>query len=91
MSLEMVARAYVACVDLEERLCRQSPEWAQETAILRADLHALLMEALREAHIPFADRSDAAHIAFTITQGKLPAAALSTPALAKKKPNGIGH
>ena len=70
MSLETVARAYTACVELEEKLRRESPELADEAAELRADLHALLMEPLRQANIPFADRSAAAHIAFDITQGK---------------------
>jgi hypothetical protein len=70
MSLEAVAKAYTDCVNLEERARRESPELAEETAVLRADLHALLMDALRQAHIPFADRSDAARIAFDIIQGE---------------------
>ena len=70
MSLEAIAKAYTACVDLEERARRESPELAEETAVLRSDLHALLMDTLRQAHIPFADRSDAARIAFEITHGK---------------------
>ena len=70
MSLETVARAYTACVELEERLQRESPELADDAAVLRADLHALLMDALRQTGIPFADRSDAARIAFALTHGK---------------------
>ena len=70
MNLETLSKAYTACVDLEERLRSHSPELADDAAILRADLHSLLMESLRAAHIPFTDRTEAAHIAFAISQGK---------------------
>ena len=70
MNLEAVARAYTSCVELEERAQRDSPPLAEELSILRSDLHALLMEALRDARIPYSDRSDAARIAFEIVQKK---------------------
>jgi len=67
VALESVARAYTQCVDLEERARSSGSLLAEDLAILRADLHALLMESLRQAHIPFADRSHAARIAFELT------------------------
>ncbi len=71
MNLGAIAKAYTACVELEERAQRESSALADDLSILRSDLHALLMESLRAAHIPYADRSDAARIAFEIVQGKL--------------------
>jgi len=68
MNLEALAKAYVSSVELEERAQRESPSLVDDLSLLRSDLHALLMTALREAHIPFADRSDAARIAFEIAQ-----------------------
>ena len=70
MNLEAAAKAYVTCVELEERAQREAASLAEDVSILRSDLHALLMEALRDAHIPFSDRSDAARIAFEIAQKK---------------------
>jgi len=70
MTVETIARAYIACVELEERLRHDSVERADDAAVLRADLHALLMQALRDARIPFADRSEAATIAFALVSGK---------------------
>ncbi len=67
MKLSDVARAYVASVELEERVRSEAPALSEEISVLRADLHALLMESLRENHVPFADRSDAARIAFELT------------------------
>ena len=71
MNIAAIAKAYTTCVELEERAQRESPALADDLSILRSDLHALLMEALRAARIPYADRSDAARIAFEIVQGKL--------------------
>jgi hypothetical protein len=68
MNLEAVAKAYVNCVELEERAQRDAPSMAEDLSLLRSDLHAMLMETLRDAHIPYSDRSDAAHIAFEIVQ-----------------------
>jgi hypothetical protein len=70
MNLEAVAKAYTRCIELEEHTAQEAPALAGEVSILRADLHALLMEALREAGIPFTDRFDATRIAFTIALGK---------------------
>jgi hypothetical protein len=70
MNLEAIAKAYTRCVELEEHTQQEAPALADEASILRADLHALLMDALRQAGIPFADRSDAARIAFDISLGK---------------------
>jgi hypothetical protein len=70
MRLEAIAKAYLNCVELEERAQRDSPSLAEEVSILRSDLHALLMEALRDSRIPYSDRSDAARIAFEIVQKK---------------------
>jgi len=45
---------------------------ADDFSVLRAELHALLMDALRQAKISFADRSEAAHLAYDIARGKQP-------------------
>ncbi len=66
MKLNDVARAYVSAVELEERLTKEAPDLAEDMSLLRADLHALLMEALRENDIPFVDRAAAARIAFEL-------------------------
>ncbi len=66
MNLESIARAYVSCVELEERAGSESPQLSEDLASLRADLHAVLMDALRQSNVPFADRQDAARIAFKI-------------------------
>ena len=70
MKLIAIAKAYTDCIELADRAQRESPTLSEDIAILRADLHALLMDALRHANIPFADRSDAARIAYEILQGK---------------------
>ena len=70
MNLEAIARAYTRSIELEEHAGQEAPALADEASVLRADLHALLMEALRQANIPFVDRSEAARIAFEITLGK---------------------
>ena len=70
MNLEALAKVYVACVELEERAQSGSSDLADDLAMLRSDLHALVMDALRTARIPFADRSDAAQIAHDIARGK---------------------
>jgi len=66
MNLEAIARAYVDCVDLEERARQESSSLSEDLENLRADLHALLMSALRQAGISFLDRTDAARIAYEI-------------------------
>ena len=71
MNLGTIAKAYTACIELEERAQRESPALSDDLSILRSDLHALLMDALRQARIPYSDRADAARIAFEIVQGKL--------------------
>ena len=53
MSLEAIAKAYTTCVDLEERARNEALSLAEDLAVQRADLHALLMDALRHAGIPF--------------------------------------
>jgi len=68
MNLEAIARAYVKSVELEEQAGADAPSLAEDLASLRADLHALLMDALRQSKIPFADRQDAARIAFEIAR-----------------------
>ena len=70
MNLEAIAKAYVSCVELEEQARGESPDLAEDLAILRADLHALLMDSLRQANIPFSDRSTAAQLAYDIARGK---------------------
>ena len=64
MNLELIASAYVNCVDLEERAHAESPPLSEDLANLRADLHALWMRSLQEAGIAFTDRSDAARMAY---------------------------
>jgi hypothetical protein len=71
MNLQTIAKAYTGCIELEDRIQRETPALAEEVAILRSDLHALLMDALRQAHISFTDRAHAARIAYEIAQGKL--------------------
>lgn len=68
MNLQAIARAYVSCVELEEKARSEAPELSEDLALLRADLHAILMDALRQSNIPFADRQHAARIAFEITR-----------------------
>jgi len=68
MNLEAVARAYVSCVELEEKAGSEAPELSEDLALLRADLHAVLMDTLRQSNISFADRQDAARIAFEIAR-----------------------
>jgi hypothetical protein len=70
MNLEAIAKAYTRSIELEEHAEQDAPSLAEEASVLRADLHALWMEALRQAGIPFTDRSDAARIAFDIALGK---------------------
>ena len=73
MELNDIARAYVASVELEERMRAESSSLLDEMSELRSDLHALLMDSLRENNIPFADRSRAAEIAFRLTKKSAPA------------------
>lgn len=73
MNIEEMAKAYVQCVELEETARTGANVLAEDLSVLRADLHALWMDALREAKIPFADRSEAAHLAYDIATGKQPA------------------
>lgn len=68
MKLEDLARVYVSSVELEDRIQAEAPTLADEIGTLRADLHALWMEALRDQGIPFADRADAARLAFDIAR-----------------------
>jgi hypothetical protein len=68
MKLEDIAGAYVAAVELEEKARLRTPELLEDITDLRADLHALLMDALRERGIPFADRADAARLAWEIVR-----------------------
>jgi hypothetical protein len=68
MKLEDIARAYVACVELGERIQAEAPALTDEINELRADLHALLMSSLRENKISFADRAQAAAFAFQIAK-----------------------
>jgi hypothetical protein len=70
MKLKPIAKAYVDCVQLEERSQREASLLAEDLSLLRADLHALLMLALRDAKIPFTDRAHAAHLAYEIVQDK---------------------
>jgi hypothetical protein len=67
LNLEAVAKAYISCIELEERAHQEASQLAEDLAILRADLHALLMQALRAANIPFIDRAHAARLAYDIT------------------------
>lgn len=66
MTPSAIAKAYIACVELEERAREENSALAEDLSILRSDLHALLMESLRAAHIPFSDRSDAARLAYNL-------------------------
>ncbi len=68
MNVEAIAKAYVDCVELEDRTRQESPALAEELGLLRADLHALLMDAFRQANIPFSDRTEAAAIAFNLVR-----------------------
>ena len=70
MNLQGIARVYTTIVEIEERARVESPSLSEDLSIVRADLHALLMEALREAGISFTDRGHAARIAFDMTRAK---------------------
>jgi len=72
MKPEMMARVYLMSIELEECIRSQSPEMAEEVGPLRAELHALFMQSLRDAHIPFTDRADAARIAFELINMQAP-------------------
>jgi hypothetical protein len=71
MRLENIASIYVAIVELEENIRSQAPDLADETGSLRADIHALFMEALRDRGIPFRDRSEAADLAYQLARSPL--------------------
>ena len=66
MKLEEIARAYIAAVELDEKVRSTASALADEIGSLRADLHALFMEGLKEKGIPFTDRSEAAEIAYQL-------------------------
>ncbi len=66
MTPEEIARAYLDAVESEERAAAEFPERAAELGERRAELHALLMQTLRENNIPFTDRADAAQIAYRL-------------------------
>jgi len=66
MNLQSIARAYTACAELEEKARFESDGLAEDLSVLRAELHALLMETLREHKIPFSDRADAARLAYEL-------------------------
>ena len=68
MNLKAIAHAYVRSVELEEKARSGASELAEELAELRSDLHATFMDALRQSNIPFADRRDAARIAFELAR-----------------------
>jgi hypothetical protein len=70
MKLEAIAKAYIDCIELEDRALQEASGLSEDLGILRADLHALLMDALRQANIPFTDRSHAAQLAYGIVQKK---------------------
>jgi len=72
MKPDAIARAYVTCVEMEDRLRDESPHLADELGELRGDLHALLLEVFKEAGIPFTDRADAAQKAFTLVRSRAP-------------------
>jgi hypothetical protein len=72
LNLGAIAKAYSDCVELEERARTESPSLTEDLSLLRADLHAMLMDALRQANIPFTDRSDAARLAFHLARTKQP-------------------
>ena len=68
MTPEAVAHAYVACIELEEKMRLEVPELAEQMDELRGELHALLMLSFKESGIPFVDRADAARLAFEIVR-----------------------
>jgi hypothetical protein len=68
MKLEDIARAYVAAADLDDRARSEAPHLAEEAGVLRAELHALLMQALHANNVPFTDRADAARLAYQLTR-----------------------
>ncbi len=70
MNLEAIAKAYVQCVELEERAQAETSVLADDLSVLRSDLHAVLMQALKAENISFSDRADAARIAFDICTGR---------------------
>jgi hypothetical protein len=72
MNLENIARTYVSAAELEEEMRAQSSDSLDHVSELRSDLHARLMDALRENHIPVADRAEAAAIAFELVKKGAP-------------------
>jgi hypothetical protein len=67
VNLRHLAAAYIAAIDLEERLRVDSPDLADEAGSLRGELHALFMDALRESGTAVPDRAEATRIAYQIT------------------------
>ncbi len=52
MKLETIAKAYTDCIELEDRIQRESPTLAEDISILRADLHALLILTIQPTAVP---------------------------------------
>lgn len=72
MNLESIAKAYVSCVELEDQMRAESSDQLEKVSELRSDLHAMLMDCLRENKIPFTDRAEAADIAFRLINNAAP-------------------
>jgi hypothetical protein len=64
MTPSEIARLYVMAVELDERAQRADDGIQEQAGLLRSEIHALLMQVLREHHIPFSDRTDAAAWAY---------------------------
>ncbi len=67
-----IARAYVASIELEDQMRARGSDLLENISELRSDLHAMLMDCLRENNISFADRAEAAEIAFRLTKKTAP-------------------
>jgi hypothetical protein len=72
MNLENIARAYVEAIELEDQMRAQSSDLLDTISELRSDLHAMLMDCLRENQISFADRAEAAEIAYRLIKKEVP-------------------
>ena len=74
MTPQEMARVYVQSIELEELTGATAPELTDKVGELRSNLHALLMEVLREHHVPFVDRFDASRLAYQLVRETTPAA-----------------
>ena len=68
MTLIEIAEIYTGLVNLEKQIPEEAFQAKDQANVLRTKCHELLMAKMREEGISFADRFDAAHIAFQLVK-----------------------